>query len=86
MEEIMAVAVKQTGNGFEQIVNLIQKFPVAQQKKIKQKIMEELNYLALMNEAKRLNDSVIENNITMEEIVAETKAARKERDKKNAKK
>jgi hypothetical protein len=80
-----AIAVNEIqNNGVKQIAELMQTFSPAQQKKIQQKIVEELNYLLLMKEAKRLDNSVIENNITMEEIVAETKAARKENDKKNA--
>ncbi len=79
----MAVAVKQKRNNIaEQIMSLINSLTLKQQKEL----MEEVNRMARLNRINDLNNSIAPNNITMEEIVAETKAARKERDKKNAKK
>ena len=52
--------------------------------KQQKQLMKEVKNMLITNQAKKLQGSVKPNNITMEEIVAETKAARKERDEKNA--
>ena len=49
-----------------------------------EQLIKEVNRMLRWNTIKDLENSVKPNNITMEEIVAETKAARKERDEKSA--
>jgi DNA-binding protein H-NS len=82
MEEKMGtIAVETKNNIADEMINIVNSLTINQQKEL----MNEASKMARMNRIEKLNCSVKPNNITMEEIVAETKAARREADE-NARK
>ncbi len=70
-----------TKNITEQIANAIISLDANQQKEL----IEAVNKMLRYNWLNEINNSVRSNNITMEEVVAETKAARTERSNKKCK-
>ena len=64
----------------EQIVNAIALLDTNQQNIL----LEEVNKMLRYNWLNEINNSISPNNITMEEIVAETRAARRDRNNRDA--
>ncbi len=77
MEEIMRKTQKKT---LEEIMKFAQLLSAKQQ----EEALKQMRKMYLTNLARLSDESIVPNDITMEEIVAETKAAREERSKKNA--
>ena len=75
------IVIENRKNTTEQIINAIALLDAKQQNTL----IEEVNKMLRYNWLNEINNSVSSNNITMEEVVAETKASRKVRNNKKCK-